>query len=93
MSSGEFQLGEFLSSGVQRLVARAIVIAKDDRRESRFFADFLVSSAAASFKRSIHAKNGENIPPFLIAAISGSCNLHCEGCVLFQKKEEVEKML
>ena len=39
-----------------------------------------MSSAAASFKRSTHAKNGENIPPFLIAAISGSCNLHCEGC-------------
>lgn len=80
MSSGEFQLGEYLSGGVQRIVARAVNIAKGDRRESRFFADFLVYSATASFKRSAHAKNGENIPPFLIAAISGSCNLHCEGC-------------
>lgn len=80
MGSEELRLGEFLSGGVQKIVARAVNIAKGDRKESRFFAEFMMSSAAASFKRSAHAANGENIPPFLIAAISGSCNLHCEGC-------------
>lgn len=40
MSIGEFQLGEYLSGGVQRLIARAIVIAKGDRKESRFSQTF-----------------------------------------------------
>ena len=80
MGSKELEFSEFLSGGVQKIVARAMVIANGDRRESRFFAEFMMSSAVDSFKRSVRAANGENIPPFLIAAISGSCNLHCEGC-------------
>lgn len=80
MGSEELEFSDFLSGGVQKIVARAMVIAKGDRRESRFFADFMIYSVEAAFKRSVRAANGENIPPFLIAAISGSCNLHCEGC-------------
>ena len=80
MDINGLEFSEFLSRGVQKLVARAMVVANGDRRESRFFGDFMISSVEAAFNRNVHATGGENIPPFLIASISGSCNLHCEGC-------------
>jgi Predicted Fe-S oxidoreductases len=30
--------------------------------------------------RQNYDKNGQNIPVFLIASITSSCNLHCTGC-------------
>ena len=41
---------------------------------------FAGASAAASKKRKKAEKNGEHIPPFLIASITSKCNLHCAGC-------------
>jgi MoaA/NifB/PqqE/SkfB family radical SAM enzyme len=41
---------------------------------------FAAASKAASKKRAAMEKKGEHVPPFLIASITSSCNLHCAGC-------------
>ncbi len=43
-------------------------------------AKFALASKAASRKRISAEKEGEHIPPFLIASITSQCNLHCAGC-------------
>ena len=41
---------------------------------------FAAASCKATKTRQKLAENGENIPSFLIASITSSCNLHCAGC-------------
>ena len=41
---------------------------------------FASASKKASKKRAVAEAAGEHIPPFLIASITSSCNLHCAGC-------------
>ena len=41
---------------------------------------FSAASRSASKKRKKYEKDGEHVPPFLIASITSSCNLHCAGC-------------
>ncbi len=49
-------------------------------RESAFMLKFAVSAKTASKKRAELEKEGLHVPPFLIASITSSCNLHCAGC-------------
>ena len=80
MENEEFNLGEYLTGGVERIVKGAVRATLTDPRESAFMARFALSSREASRKRAKAEQNGENIPPFLIASITSSCNLHCAGC-------------
>lgn len=80
MENQEFQLGTYLTNGVEKIVKGAIRATLTDPRESAFMAQFALSSKEASRKRTQAEKNGENIPPFLIASITSACNLHCAGC-------------
>ena len=80
MEDKEFNLGEYLTGGVERIVKGAVRATLTDPRESAFMARFAMSSREASRKRAEAEQNGENIPPFLIASITSSCNLHCAGC-------------
>ena len=41
---------------------------------------FAAASRAASKRRADLEKNGDHVPPFLIASITSKCNLHCAGC-------------
>ena len=41
---------------------------------------FAAASRAASKRRVESERNGEHVPPFLIASITSKCNLHCAGC-------------
>lgn len=41
---------------------------------------YSIAAKEASKKRSNAESDGEHIPPFLIASITSSCNLHCAGC-------------
>lgn len=79
MEKQEFNLGEYLAGGIERIVKRAILATLTDPRESAFMARFALASREAVKKRA-NAEEGENIPPFLIASITSSCNLHCAGC-------------
>jgi MoaA/NifB/PqqE/SkfB family radical SAM enzyme len=76
----EFDIQEYMTKGVERIVADAIRATLKNPRESAYMAKFAAASKAASIKRSKLEKKGEHIPPFLIASITSSCNLHCAGC-------------
>ena len=75
-----FDLQAYLTRGVERVVADAIKATVKNPRESAFMLRFAAASRAASKRRVESERNGEHVPPFLIASITSKCNLHCAGC-------------
>ena len=80
VQSPSFKLEAYLTNGVENIVKEAIRATLKDPKESAFMARYALSSKAASKKRAKMEAQGEHIPPFLIASITSSCNLHCAGC-------------
>ncbi len=80
MADKEFDIQEYMTRGVERVVADSVKVTLRNPKESAFMARFAIASAKASKKRKKAKEAGEHIPPFLIASITSSCNLHCEGC-------------
>ena len=76
----EFNIQEYMTRGVERVVADAIKATLKNPKESAYMAKFALASKGASKKRAKLEAEGEHIPPFLIASITSSCNLHCAGC-------------
>jgi len=75
-----FDIQGYMTKGVERVVADAIKATLKNPRESAYMVRFAAASKAASKRRAAAEKNGEHIPPFLIASITSKCNLHCAGC-------------
>ena len=75
-----FNLQDYLTKGVERVVSEALKATLKNPRESTFMLKFARASRAASKKRIESENNGEHIPPFLRASITSKCNLHCAGC-------------
>ena len=75
-----FDIQAYLTRGVERVVADAIKATVKNPRESAFMLRFAAASRAASKRRAESGRNGEHVPPFLIASITSQCNLHCAGC-------------
>ena len=80
MPDGHFDIQEYMTKGVERVVADALKATLKDPRESAFMMKFAAASKAASRKRRKAENAGEHRPPFLIASITSKCNLHCAGC-------------
>ena len=78
--SETFDIEDYLTRGVERVVKDAVKATLKNPRESVFMARFALASRSASGKRQELANQGEHIPPFLIASITSQCNLHCAGC-------------
>ena len=78
--SKEFDIQEYMTHGVERVVSDAIKATLKNPKESVYMAKFALATKAASKKRARLEAEGEHIPPFLIASITSSCNLHCAGC-------------
>ena len=76
----EFDIQEYMTKGVERIVADAIRSTLKEPRESAFMMKFAAATKKASNIRAEAKKRGEHIPPFLIASITSRCNLHCAGC-------------
>ena len=76
----EFDIQEYMTHGVERIVTDALRATLKNPRESAYMVRFAAASKAASKKRAAMEKKGEHVPPFLIASITSSCNLHCAGC-------------
>ena len=76
----EFDIQEYMTRGVERVVADALAATVKNPKESAFMLGFAKASKRASKKRKKAEAAGEHIPPFLIASITSSCNLHCAGC-------------
>lgn len=75
-----FDIQEYMTKGVERVVADALKVTLKNPRESAFMVKFAAASKAASEKRKKAKAAGEHRPPFLIASITSQCNLHCAGC-------------
>lgn len=80
MGNDTFDLAAYLTGGVEKIVKDAIRATLKDPKESAFMARYALASKAASKRRAELEAQGEHIPPFLIASITSSCNLHCAGC-------------
>ncbi len=76
----DFDIQSYMTEGVERVVADALRATVRNPRESAYMLKFAAASKKASRKRAASEKRGEHIPPFLIASITSSCNLHCAGC-------------
>ena len=76
----QFDIQSYMTKGVERVVKDALRATMKDPRESVYMVKFASASKRASAKRAEAKKQGENIPPFLIASITSRCNLHCAGC-------------
>ena len=80
MITNEFDLQQYLTSGIERFVSDLIRATLKNPRESAFMAKFALASRTAARKRRAAEDAGEHIPSFLIASITSQCNLHCAGC-------------
>ena len=80
MKEKGFDIQEYMTKGVERVVSDAIKATLKNPKESAFAIKFAAAARAASKKRKAAEKAGEHIPPFLIADITSECNLHCAGC-------------
>lgn len=79
-NNSEFDIQTYMTRGVERVVSDVIKATFKNPRASLAMAGFAKASKEAT-KRRLKAKEaGEHIPPFLIASITSSCNLHCAGC-------------
>ncbi len=76
----KFDIQGYMTRGVEHIVAESLKATLKDPRESAFMLQFAAASKKASKRRAEAEKAGEHIPPFLIASITSSCNLHCAGC-------------
>jgi len=75
-----FDLQDYLTRGVERVVADAVRATIKDPKESAYMAKFALAARSSSKRRRAAEDAGEHIPPFLIASITSRCNLHCAGC-------------
>ncbi|MBR4719797.1 MAG: radical SAM protein [Lachnospiraceae bacterium] len=75
-----FDIQGYMTKGVESVVADALRATVKNPRESAYMLKFASASKKASKKRAAAEDAGEHIPPFLIASVTSSCNLHCAGC-------------
>lgn len=75
-----FNLEAYLVNGVENIVSGILKATLHNPKESSFMAKYAVQSRRASKLREAAQKEGQHIPPFLIASITTQCNLHCKGC-------------
>ena len=75
-----FNIHRYMTRGVVRVVTDSLRATAKNEKESEYMKNFAKASRLASKKRFKAEKEGEHIPPFLIASITSSCNLHCAGC-------------
>ncbi len=80
MHSDAFDIQEYMTKGVERVVSDTVRATLKNPRESAYMLKFAAASKRASQKRRKAEDAGEHIPPFLIASITSQCNLHCAGC-------------
>lgn len=80
MNENEFDLQEYLSNGVDSIVKDALKSTLRNPKESLYLLKFAKHAKKGSEIRQKYSQRGQNIPVFLIASITSSCNLHCTGC-------------
>lgn len=74
-------LKQYMADSIRDIMGKALRGMLTNPREARF-AMHMQSVFARSEKRrrETTAREGVDVPPFLIASIATTCNLHCKGC-------------
>lgn len=75
-----YDLQQYLTQSVERIVADSLKAVLRDPRESAFMIRFAQAARRATRLRAQAERQGRHVPAFLIASITSSCNLHCSGC-------------
>lgn len=86
----EFDVQTYMSHNIEILVKDIIKATLKNPKESIFMMKFAKASKKASNIRKKYDEEGNHIPPFLIASVTSSCNLHCAGCYSRSNKETVD---
>ena len=76
----DFNLTQYLSKGIEDIIKNAVRTTLKNPKQSAFLLKYAMSAKKAEKLRIAAEKNGEHIPPFLIASITDKCNLRCAGC-------------
>jgi MoaA/NifB/PqqE/SkfB family radical SAM enzyme len=75
-----FDIQDYLADGVEYILKDAIRATLKNPKETLYIVKFSKNARKATKIREKYAANGQNIPAFLIASITSTCNLHCTGC-------------
>ena len=78
--NSNFNIQEYLAEGVEYILKDAIRASIKNPKEIIFLHKFSRHAKKATKIRKEYEKDNQNIPAFLIASITSSCNLHCTGC-------------
>ena len=78
--ANKFDIQRYLANGVENIVKNAFRASLKHPKETLFLIKFSKYAKKATAIRQSHKEKGNNIPVFLIASITNSCNLHCTGC-------------
>jgi len=74
-------LAKYMAENIRSTMASAYRNALGNPREARFVLNMQQSFRRSERKRnSILKQDNLAVPPFLIASIATTCNLHCKGC-------------
>ena len=76
----DFKIQDYLEEGVEYILKDSMRACIRNPKEIIYLLKFSKHARKATKIRQKHDKNGQNIPVFLIASITSSCNLHCTGC-------------
>lgn len=77
---GNFDLEQYLGKGIENLIKDALKATLKNPKGSAFLLKYAAAANKAGKRRAAAQKRGEPVPPFLIASITGQCNLRCAGC-------------
>lgn len=80
MMEEKFNIQKYLAEGVEYILKDAIRASIRNPKEILFLHKFSKNARKATEIRKKYDEKGQNIPVFLIASITSSCNLHCSGC-------------
>ena len=78
--SEEFNIQQYLADGVENILKDSFKTSFRNPKEILFLRKFSKHARKATSIRQEYEEKGHNIPVFLIASITSSCNLHCTGC-------------
>ena len=76
----DVNIQQYLADGVEYILKDAMRATLKNPKETLFLLKFSKHARKATKIRQEHDENGQNIPAFLIASVTSSCNLHCVGC-------------
>ncbi len=74
------ELSDYMSNSLKAIIKGALKTSLQNPKETAFLSRAVRTAQKASKRRKAMAQKGLHVPPFLIAAITSECNLHCVGC-------------